>query len=241
MGAMNIGLIGFGKMGKEVMDVAVERGHTISLVIDIDNEKDLTTSNLRKCDVAIEFSSPSSAVPHYLACFEAGVPVVSGTTGWLDKQSFVFEKCREKQGTFFYASNFSIGVNLFFELNRKLAEMMNRFPGYSVGIREIHHMQKVDSPSGTAISLANDLMRIVPGKTGWRNDSMESDSQINIVSERTGSVPGIHAVTWESDADFINITHEAKSRKGFALGAVLAAEFCPGHQGILGMRDMIDI
>lgn len=238
---MKIGLIGYGKMGREIEKTAVERGHSVPLIIDIDNYGDLTIDNLRKCDAIIEFSTPGSAIANYFICFEAGIPVVSGTTGWLGSRGIVEKRCLEKDGTFFYASNFSIGVNLFFELNRKLADAMKFYPEYRVGIKEVHHAQKLDAPSGTAITLAEDLIKSLPGKTGWRNDSKTSSGEIGIISERTGNVPGIHAITWESDVDVIEITHSAKSRKGFALGAVLAAEFCQNHKGILNMRDLLTL
>jgi 4-hydroxy-tetrahydrodipicolinate reductase len=238
---MRIGLIGYGKIGREIEKIALGRGHEIPLIIDIDNRAELTVENLRKCDVVIEFTTPASAVSNYLVCFEAGVPVVSGTTGWLSEREMVNEKCRQMNGTFFYASNFSIGVNIFFELNRRLAGLMLPHPGYDVSISEIHHVHKLDSPSGTAIKLAEDLIDIVPGKKGWRNAPATEIDEIAIVSERRGEVPGTHAITWESNEDRIGITHIAKNRTGFALGAVLAAEFCPGHTGILGMKDMLQI
>ncbi len=238
---MRIGLIGYGKIGREIEKIALGRGHEIVLIIDINNRDELTVENLRKCDVAIEFTTPASAVPNYLACFEAGVPVVSGTTGWLTEREIVYEKCRQMKGTFFYASNFSIGVNIFFELNRKLAEMMKLHPVYNVRINEIHHVHKLDSPSGTAIKLAEDLIGIVPGKKGWRNTPGTDVNEIEVVSERRGEVPGTHIITWESNEDLIEISHAAKNRTGFALGAVLAAEFCPGRNGILGMVDMLKI
>jgi len=238
---MKIGLIGYGKMGKEIEKTAFERGHSVPLIVDIDNSGDLTIENIKKCDAIIEFSTPESAVPNYLECFEAGVPVVSGTTGWLKQREMVQKKCLEKNGTFFYASNFSIGVNLFFELNRKLAGLMKSYPDYHVSVKEIHHAQKLDSPSGTAISLAEDLIRSLPEKTGWRNNQETTSAEIGITSERTGNVPGIHTIIWESEVDSIEITHIAKSRKGFALGAVLAAEFCQSHKGILNMYDLLKI
>jgi len=240
-GNMKIGLIGYGKMGKEIEKIALKRGHTISLKVDVNNPEDLTVENLRKCDVAIEFTFPGSAVKNYLTCFEAGVPVVSGTTGWLAQRELVHRKCLDSGGTFFYASNFSLGVNLFFELNRILAGMMKDHPDYQVGIREIHHVQKLDAPSGTAITLAEDLVNLLPGKTGWKNESETEAGEIPVVSERTGTVPGTHIIKWDSDVDSIEIMHCAKSREGLALGAVLAAEFCRDHRGILTMKDMLKI
>jgi 4-hydroxy-tetrahydrodipicolinate reductase len=238
---MKIALIGYGKMGKEIEKIALTRGHEIGLKIDVDNQSDLTTGNLEKCDVAIEFTTPVSAVNNYLLCFEAGVPVVSGTTGWLDRKNEVYEKCNELDGTFFYGSNFSVGVNLFFELNKKLAELMAFRSEYDVEMTEIHHTQKLDAPSGTAISLAEDILMIHPEKSQWVNDAKPAHNELNIKSERVGQVPGIHTVHYESEVDFIEITHSAKSRKGFAFGAVLAAEYCRDHKGILTMKDLLKI
>lgn len=165
---MKIGVIGYGKMGKEIEKVALERGHSTPLIFDVNNLNELTAENLKKCDVVIEFTTPESAVRNYLTCFEAGVPVVSGTTGWLQDRDLVHEKCLEKKGTFFYASNFSIGVNLFFELNRRLADIMKGHPGYVLSLKEVHHTQKLDAPSGTAIILAEDLIRMIPEKKDGR-------------------------------------------------------------------------
>ena len=238
---MNIALIGYGKMGREIEKTALERGHTVSLTIDINNTEEFTSENLKNSDVAIEFTNPGAAVNNYFKCFDAGIPVVSGTTGWTDKMDMVSEKCREINGTFFYASNFSIGVNLFFELNRKLATMMAAHREYEVDMKEIHHVHKLDAPSGTAIKLAEDIIRIIPNKTGWVNKPSEEAGQLPICSERTGEVPGIHTVKYESDVDYIEITHSAKSRKGFALGSILAAEFCQGRRGIFSMKDLLNI
>ena len=238
---MNLALIGYGKMGKEIEKIALSRGHKINLIIDINNAEDLTVENLRKCDAAIEFTIPKSAVNNYNLCFQAGVPVVSGTTGWLDKKEEVIKKCTEMNGTFFYGSNFSVGVNLFFELNRKLAELMADRCEYEVEMTEVHHTQKLDAPSGTAISLAEDMLEKLPGKTNWVNDKLPAENEFNIKSERRGEVPGIHTIKYESEVDFIEITHSAKSRIGFAFGAVLAAEYCLNHKGILTMKDLLNI
>jgi len=238
---MNLALIGYGKMGKEIEKIAVSRGHQIKLIIDINNPHDLTVENLRKCDVAIEFTIPDSAVKNYNICFEAGIPVVSGTTGWLDQKEAVYKKCAEMNGTFFYSSNFSLGVNLFFELNRRLAELMSNRTEYGVEMTEVHHTQKLDAPSGTAISLAEDILDKLPGKTNWVNDKIPAEHELNIKSERLGEVPGIHTVKYESEVDYIEITHSSKSRKGLAFGAVLAAEYCLNHKGILKMKDLLNI
>ena len=191
--------------------------------------------------MAIEFTIPSSAVKNYFTCFEAGIPVVSGTTGWLDKKPDVYKKCQETKGTFFYGSNFSVGVNLFFELNKKLARLMSVHNDYKVEMTEVHHTQKLDAPSGTAISLAEDIIEQLSQKTAWVNDKKPAENEINIRSERRGQVPGIHGVKYESEVDFIEITHSAKSRKGFALGTVLAAEFCMENKGILSMKDLLKL
>lgn len=238
---MNIALIGYGKMGKEIEKIAVSRGHKIGLKIDITNQDDLTVENLQKCDVAIEFTIPNSAINNYKLCFEAGVPVVSGTTGWLARQDEVYQNCAENNGTFFYGSNFSVGVNLFFELNKKLANLMAPRSEYNVEMTEVHHTQKLDAPSGTAISLADDILETLPTKNTWVNDKTPTETEMNIKSERVGQVPGIHTVKYESEVDFIEITHSAKSRKGFAFGAVLAAEYCLNNKGILTMKDLLKI
>ncbi|HNX80011.1 MAG TPA: 4-hydroxy-tetrahydrodipicolinate reductase [Prolixibacteraceae bacterium] len=238
---MKAGLIGYGKMGKEIEKILLERGHSAPLIFDVDNLDELTPENLKRCDVVIEFTTPDAAVKNYLACFEAGVPVVSGTTGWLDSRELVLEKCREKNGTFFHTTNFSIGVNLFFELNRKLAEIMSDHPGYALSMKEVHHTQKLDAPSGTAITLAEDLISMIPEKKSWRNDLNTSAEEIGILSERIENVPGIHTINWESAVDTIQITHISKSRKGMALGAVMAAEYSLNHKGILSMKEMLNI
>jgi 4-hydroxy-tetrahydrodipicolinate reductase len=228
-------------MGKEIEKIAVSRGHQIKLIIDINNPQDLTIENLRKSDVAIEFTIPQSAVKNYNICFEAGIPVVSGTTGWLDLKEEVYDRCKETDGTFFYGSNFSIGVNLFFELNRKLAELMSNHNEYSVEMTEVHHIHKLDAPSGTAISLAEDILYNLPGLNNWVNDKIPAKNELNIKSERRGEVPGIHTIKYESEVDYIEITHNTKNRKGLAFGAVLAAEYCQGHKGILTMKNLLNI
>lgn len=238
---MKLALIGYGKMGKEIEKITVSRGHKIELIIDINNPQDLTKENLKKCDVAIEFTIPKSAVENYFKCFEAGIPVVSGTTGWLDRKTEVHQKCKETNGTFFYGSNFSVGVNLFFELNRQLAKLMAPHSDYKPEMTEVHHTQKLDAPSGTAISLAEDLIEILPSVNNWADAGKAKENQLPIKSEREGEVPGIHTIKYDSDVDFIEITHSAKSRKGFALGAVLAAEYSLEKKGILTMKDMLKI
>jgi 4-hydroxy-tetrahydrodipicolinate reductase len=237
---MKIALIGYGKMGRTIEEIAISRGHEIVLKIDVSNAGDLTKENLKRADVAIEFTTPDSAVDNYQLCFDAGVPVVSGTTGWLSRREEVEKACQEKGSCFFYASNFSLGVNLFFELNRRLARMMNAFGQYNVSMTEVHHTQKLDAPSGTAISLAEDIISEVKRMDSWTIGEPVSDHEIPIKAIREGEVPGIHSVKYDSEVDFIEITHSAKSRRGFAFGAVLAAEFCQGRQGILSMKNLLN-
>jgi len=238
---MKIALIGYGKMGKEIEKIALERKHEIVYRFDVLSKENFTVENLKKVDVAIEFSQPDSAYENYLKCFEAHIPVVSGTTGWLDKLHKIKSLCQKNNQTFFYASNFSIGVNLFFKLNRQLAELMNKVEGYNVEISETHHTEKKDAPSGTAITLAEDLIENSDKKKTWVKENAVNNSELVIRSFREGKVAGIHTVKYESDVDYIEITHSAKSRKGFALGAVLAAEFTQNHKGFLTMDDLLDL
>lgn len=225
-------------MGKEIEQIAKDRGHHISVIIDMDNPEDFESEAFKKSDVAIEFTIPDVAYENYEKCFKYNVPVVSGTTGWLDKIDDIKKYCREGQ-TFFYASNFSLGVNIFFAVNTYLAKIMNGFPQYDVSMTEVHHTQKLDAPSGTAISLAEDIMDWVDRKKEWVNDPSEKKSDLYIESIREGQVPGIHTIKYDSEVDEIVIHHSAKNRKGFALGAVIAAEFVKGNKGYLGMKDML--
>lgn len=238
---MKIALIGYGKMGKEIEKIALDRGHEIVLKIDITNPEDLNIENLKKADVAIEFTIPASATANYKLCFEAGIPVVSGTTGWLEKQAEVHQLCKDLNGTFFYSSNYSLGVNIFFVLNKKLAELMANHPEYSVEMKEIHHTQKLDAPSGTAITLAEGIIENMHAKKSWVNHTSGVAGEIGIISEREGQVPGTHIVNYDSEVDYIEITHCAKNRKGLAFGAVLAAEYSFGKKGILTMNDLLNI
>lgn len=238
---MKLALIGYGKMGKEIEKIALDRGHEIVLKIDITNPEDLTITNLQKADVAIEFTTPASATANYKLCFEAGIPVVSGTTGWLEKQAEVHELCKNLNGTFFYTSNFSLGVNIFFALNKKLAELIAGHSEYTVEIKEIHHTQKLDAPSGTAITLAEGIIGNIPNKKSWVNRSTGLNDEIGIISEREGQVPGTHIIHYDSEVDFIEITHCAKNRKGLAFGVVLAAEYSLGKKGILSMNNLLNI
>lgn len=236
---MKIALIGYGKMGKEIEKIALERGHEILYKFDLVDKENFIIDKLKKTDVAIEFTQPDSAYKNYLKCFEAEIPVVSGTTGWLDKIEDIKQKCK-KGSTFFYASNFSLGVNLFFKLNRALAELMNNVEAYDVEISEMHHTEKKDAPSGTAITLAEDLISVCDKKDKWVKEIAVNQTEIAIRSIREDKVPGIHTIKYESDVDYIEISHSAKSRKGFALGAVLAAELTQKKSGFLSMADLLD-
>lgn len=240
---MNIAILGYGKMGKEIEKVALNRGHTISLIIDTDQEWFEKKNNLKSfsIDVAIDFSTPRSAVRNILQCFELNFPVVVGTTGWLDELEYIKQTCIEGDHTMFYSSNFSLGVNLFFELNRHLAKMMKGHKEYEPSMEEIHHSQKLDSPSGTAATLASDIIKILPSKVAWVNNVEPRFDEILITSKRESDVTGTHIITYTSEQDEIEIKHTAFNRQGFALGAVLAAEFVKGKVGIYGMRDMIGL
>lgn len=228
-------------MGKEIEKIALDRGHEISLKIDINNPEDLTPANLRKADVAIEFTTPASATANYKLCFEAGIPVVSGTTGWLENMAEIHQLCKTSNGTFFHTTNFSLGVNIFFALNKKLAQLMAHHSEYKVEMKEIHHTQKLDAPSGTAITLAEGILENIPDKKSWVNHPTDVPGELGIISEREGQVPGTHIINYDSEVDYIEITHCAKSRKGLAFGAVLAAEYSFGKKGILTMNDLLNI
>lgn len=238
---MKIGLIGYGKMGKAIEEIALERGHEIVLKIDINNGADLTEKNLHQCDVAIEFTGPHSAVQNIYKCFEAGVPLVCGSTGWLEKLEEVKKACVEKNAGFLYASNFSIGVNIFFEINKKLAQLMEKQPSYNVIMEEIHHTEKRDAPSGTAITLAEQIMENISRKTKWVNHPQKDADIVPIISKRIDPAPGTHVVKYFSDIDDIEIIHTAHNRKGFAAGAVLAAEFMKGKTGLYSMKDVLGL
>jgi 4-hydroxy-tetrahydrodipicolinate reductase len=238
---MKIAILGYGKMGKEIEIIARERDHQVVLIIDAVNMDELTPGNLGKADAAIDFSTPGSAYQNILRCIEAGTPVVCGTTGWLDRYEEVKDFCSVKGGSFFYASNFSLGMNVLFALNRYLTRMMNAFPEYEVGIREIHHVHKLDAPSGTAITLANDLIKELDRKSTWELNRQSDRASVRIDAFREGEVPGTHIITWDSPVDSIEISHMAKSRKGLALGAMLAAEFIVGKKGIFGMADLLKL
>ena len=236
---MKIALIGYGKMGKTIEQIALSRGHQIVSIVDINNPEEFQSANFKSADVAIEFTTPATAFDNYMKSFAAGVPVVSGTTGWLDRIGEIKEKCEKEGKTFFYASNFSIGVNIFFALNKYLAKIMNNFPSYNISMTETHHIHTLAAPSGTAITLAEGILENVDRKERWTLETAEQPTDLPIHAIREGEVPGIHEVTYESDVDYISIKHDAKSRAGFALGAVVAAEFTAGKKGFLGMDDML--
>lgn len=232
---MKIALLGYGKMGQVIERIALERGHEIVLKKDETN----TFEGLSNADVAIDFSVPTAAVDNISSCFHANVPVISGTTGWLEHYDAVVALCNEKKGAFISSSNFSLGVNLFFELNEYLAKIMSKFDNYTVDMEEIHHTQKLDAPSGTAISLAKGVIKN-SSYTNWTLDHPKKD-QIHIEAKRIGTVPGTHTVTYNSAVDEIEIKHTAHNREGFALGAVIAAEWIIGKKGIFTMKDVLEL
>lgn len=237
---MKIALIGYGKMGKTIEQIAISRGHEIVAHIDIDNQQDFDSKEFKSADIAIEFTAPSVAVENYRRAFNAGVSVVSGTTGWTARMEEVKSWCKEKNLAFFWTSNFSLGVNIFFAMNKYLAKIMNKFPEYEVDITETHHIHKLDAHSGTAITLADGIIENLDRKSSWELDKASKDDKIGIKAIREGEVPGIHTIRYESDVDSITITHDAKSRAGLALGAVVAAEFTYRKKGCLGMSDMLN-
>lgn len=233
---MKIALLGYGRMGQTIEQIAIKRGHTIVLKVD----KDDTDYDITQADVAIDFSIPDVAFNNISLCLNHQVPVISGTTGWLQDYDKAVALCNEKKGAFIYASNYSLGVNIFFELNKVLAKMMSNLKQYNITMEEIHHTKKLDAPSGTAISLANDIISKHASYENWAlNDGNEKT--IPIIAKRIGDVPGTHTVTYESDVDTITMTHTAHNRDGFALGAVIAAEWIVGKTGVFTMNDVLNI
>jgi len=226
-------------MGKEIEKIALSRNHTIGLVIDKDNIEDLNTDLLAGIDAAIEFTQPEQAFNNISICLRAGVPVVSGTTGWLTDFSDALNICEETGSAFMYASNYSIGVNVLFHLNRQLGQIMKDFKDYKVDISEIHHTKKLDAPSGTAITLAGEIVAGHDGYTGWKESGKEMQDEIPIESVRKGNIAGTHIIKWESEIDRLSLKHEANGREGFALGAICAAEFLIGKSGFQTMSDML--
>lgn len=238
---MRIALIGYGKMGQAIAAIAQAQGHSIGLTITSANQQDLTPTNLQGCNVAIEFTNPHSAVQNIKACFAARVPVVCGSTGWLQHWDGVAADCQQKNGGLLYASNFSLGVNIFFAVNKALANLMSQQAGYEVSITEIHHTQKKDAPSGTAITLAEQVMAAIPAKKQWVNHTAAAPDELAITSLRQDSAPGTHTVQYSSAIDDISITHTAHNRQGFAAGAVQAAVFMAGKKGIYTMQDVLGL
>lgn len=248
---MKIALIGYGKMGKEIEKVAIARGHEIVSIIDVDNQDDFHSDAFKSADVAIEFTNPMVAYDNYMKTFAAGVKLVSGSTGWMDKHGDeVKELCTKGGKTLFWSSNFSLGVAIFSAVNKYLAKVMNNFPAYEVSMTETHHVHKLDAPSGTAITLAEGILENMTRKSKWVKGTLTApdgtvsgsvecaENEFPVSSIREGEVFGIHTVRYDSEADSISITHDAKNRKGFALGAVLAAEYTAKHEGLLGMNDL---
>jgi len=238
---MKIALIGYGKMGKAIESIALSKGHEIVLKIDIQNNQDFTEAALQKADVAIEFTGPHSAFENVKKCIAWGVPVVSGSTGWLDQWAEIKDLCAEKTGTLIYSSNYSIGVNLFFELNKQLAQLMESYDSYDVSMTEVHHTEKKDAPSGTAISLAEQILTNLGRKNKWVNAASGNSNELVIQSERIDPAPGTHIVKYSSEVDDIEIIHTAHTRVGFASGAVLAAEFAFEKKGIFTMKDVLGL
>lgn len=238
---MKIAIIGYGKMGKIIEKNAVEKGHTVGLIIDIKNTEELTPQNLKEHDVAIEFTTPDAAVKNIFKCFDAKVPVVSGTTGWFDQFDLVKDRCLKENQSLVYASNFSIGVNILFALNRYLAKIMNKYNQYYPRIEEIHHTRKLDAPSGTAISLSKIILEEISRLKKWELTDQPDIKTIPVKAIRANDIPGIHEITYESDFDTISIRHSAKSRKGFAIGALLAADFIKDKKGLFTMEEILNL
>lgn len=236
---MKVALVGYGKMGKTLEKILVDRGHEVVARF---GSEGIQVAELKKADVAIEFSVPEAAYGNLKTCLESGVPIVTGTTGWLDRYDEIVSLCKQQKGGLIYASNFSLGVNLFFALNRYLAELMAPYSDYNAEMTEIHHIHKLDAPSGTAISLAEDLIKGLPQKDKWAlKENAQSDSDLSIEAIRENEVPGTHSIRYSSAIDDIEITHTAHNRQGFALGAVIAAEYLNGKQGVYSMRDVLNL
>ena len=238
---MKIALIGYGKMGHMIEEIAVQRGHEIVLRINIDNTEEFTAQNISVADVAIEFTGPDSAFENVRKCIDQGLPVVSGSTGWNKELTEAKALCREKNGAFLHASNFSVGVNIFLQVNKLLAKLMAPQKEYEVSLREIHHTQKKDAPSGTAITLAEQILEQVKRKTRWVNQATEDAAELPIISKREDPAPGTHSIKYSSAIDNIEIIHTAHNRKGFALGAVLAAEYIKDKKGIFSMKEVLGL
>ncbi len=238
---MKIALIGYGKMGKAIEEIAMQKRHEVVLTISSRNAGEITTANLKRADVAIEFTTPRSAVQNIKKCLDAGIAVVCGSTGWLQHWDEIIQYVENKKGAFLYASNFSVGVNLFFEANRFLAQIMSSYDDYDAMIEEIHHTQKKDAPSGTAITLAEQVLQYFKQKKQWVNEQPKTKEDLEIKSIRTDPAPGTHIIKYTSDVDDIEIKHTAHNRKGFAAGVVLAAEFLQNKKGVFTMNDVLNL
>ena len=238
---MRIMLLGYGKMGKTIEQIAMQRGHEVPVKIDFHNTEDLYKITSKDVDVAIEFTQPESAYRNVKYCLEVGIPIVCGSTGWLEKKKEMDDLCRNKAGSFFYASNYSVGVNLFFHFNKILGRIMNNYPEYGITMEEIHHTEKKDAPSGTAITLAEGIIQTVNAKQKWVNEPSAAIAELPIISKRIENVPGTHTIAYGSGVDAIEIKHTAHSRDGFATGAVIAAEWLVGKKGVFGMDDMLKV
>jgi 4-hydroxy-tetrahydrodipicolinate reductase len=238
---MKILLIGYGKMGKTIEQLALAKGHKIAGQIDHNSVSSLSDFTSANADVAIEFTHPEAAYNNVKYCLENGIPVVSGSTGWLEKYPEAVALCQEKQGSFFYASNYSVGVNLFFHFNEYIATKMQQYPEYKVELKEIHHLQKVDKPSGTAITTAEGILKSYPNLDGWLCDEPATEGKLPITSERLENVIGTHIVRYFSEVDELELGHVAHSRTGFAAGALMAAEWLIGKQGVFGMKDLLNL
>jgi 4-hydroxy-tetrahydrodipicolinate reductase len=236
---MKIALIGYGKMGKAIEQIALQKGHEIIMAISLDNVHEFTLDNVKEADVAIEFSTPSTAYYNVMKCIDAGVPVICGSTGWLEKLDEVKKYAVENKVGFIYASNFSVGVNIFFEINSALAEMMNKQKQYDVAVEEIHHTQKLDAPSGTAVTIAEQILEQIDNKSKWVREVASNENELAIKSIRQDPAPGTHTVSYTSAIDDIEIKHTAHNRIGFASGAVAAAEFVIGKAGVFTMKDVL--
>ncbi len=238
---MKIALIGYGKMGKTIETLGIHQGHSFPLIIDENNPGDLNGEKISGIDAAIEFTTPAAAPGNIVACLKLGVPVVSGTTGWNVKLPEIENLCKEVEGTLFHASNFSIGVNILFAMNRQLAKIMDRFPAYTVSMEEVHHIHKLDAPSGTAITLAEQILEESSRLRAWSMKDEGKDDELPIESVREGEVKGRHILQYESEVDTITLTHDAKSRDAFAAGALLAADFVRGKRGVFGMHNLLKL
>ncbi|MEI7499746.1 MAG: 4-hydroxy-tetrahydrodipicolinate reductase [Bacteroidota bacterium] len=237
---MKIALLGYGKMGQEIEKLAIKRGHEIVLTLDSLEDWENDLEGLSEADVAIDFSTPISIIENIYHCFDANLPIIVGTTGWLDDLEKVRQDCLDRNQSLFFSPNYSIGVNLFFSLNRYLANLMSKWEGYAISIEETHHIHKQDAPSGTAIVLANDIIRHSDRKEKWVKETVENPEELGIKSYRTDNVPGTHLVRYESEEDIIEIIHTAKSRRGFAMGAIMAAEWISGKKGFFDMKNLLD-